>query len=135
MPPGLQCANHQRRVEMVPCRDENGSRVCAALYVRICDPASRRLVLVPGREYGAGVRRSVTETKLRPDMIRAQRGVVDDGAEPDAALQVREQHRSREVAGPDDVEMSDRSRQALRRQRFGCSSAAGGHGRRSRQSC
>ncbi len=101
MPPRLERGHHHRRVQMVACADQH--RAVARLAKR-----------------GFGIGRRLGEAKLIADVIRAKRGVVDDRAKRNPALEARQQHRPGEVARADHVELLHRLGQALGRRDVAC---------------
>src|SRR5207245_1596286 len=98
MPVGFQRHLNERSVQVMPCRDqERGRRWIIEQFARI---SRRRL-----------------KAEFRFGMLGTQGRLVHDGAEGDLALEVRQEHRAREVAGANDVQSSDRS-QKFRRSGF-----------------
>src|SRR5688500_4399922 len=58
-------------------------------------------------EYGVAASVRAGESKFCFNMIRAERGLVYDGTEANLVLEVRQQHRAREIAGADHIEELD----------------------------
>ena len=64
-------------------------------------------------EYFGRIGGRCLESKLVPDVVRAQRGPVHDCSERNLVFQMRKQHRARKIPGADDIQPLNRRREVL----------------------
>ena len=92
-----------------PYEDEVRS-AAKAIAAMVCERVGEDLLVARG---------DVREAKFVPDVVGAQRRVVDNGPEGEAALEVRQKHGPREVPGSDHINTRHGARKlAHRRRRF-----------------